>query len=156
MMDESPDWQPQGVPLRLDPEAGSAAPTLPAFLDRPQGAPVYHGFLLLEESRTADGWCFGSISDFDCPEGRNWGDAFIVAPDGSRAGIVWEVGAPGIERIMLPDGDRWGFTRSSSSARSTTVKNLWSCCWHGYLNFVGSITSGDRREAMTRRRLCSA
>jgi hypothetical protein len=108
MMDESPDWQPQGVSLRLDPEAESADPTLPAFLARPQSTPVYHGFAVLEESRTADGWCFGSISDFDCPEGRNWGDAFIVAPDGSRAGIVWEVGAPGIERIMLPDGDRWG------------------------------------------------
>jgi hypothetical protein len=107
-MDEAPDRQPRGLPLRLDPETEPADPTLPAFLARPQGAPVYHGFPLLEESRTADGWCFGSISDFDSPEGSNWGDAFIVAPDRSRAGIVWEVGAPGIEVVMLPDGDRWG------------------------------------------------
>jgi hypothetical protein len=55
MMDEAPDWQPRGVPLSLDPEAGSADPTLPAFLARPQVAPVYHGFPLLEESRNADG-----------------------------------------------------------------------------------------------------
>jgi hypothetical protein len=108
MMNEPLNWKPDGVPLRLDPEAQSADPSLPAFLARPEGAPVYHGFPLLEESMTADGWCFGTISDYDCPEGRDWGDAFVVAPDGGRAGIVWEVGAPGIEVSMPPGSDRWG------------------------------------------------
>lgn len=107
-MDEPSGWQPEGIPLRLDPEAESADPSLPAFLARPEGAPVYHGFPLLEESRTADGWCFGIISDPDCPQGRDWGDAFIVAPDGSRAGIIWEVGAPVMKVSSPPEEDRWG------------------------------------------------
>ena len=107
-MDEPLKWRPEGVPLRLDPEAESTDPSLPAFLARPEGAPVYHGFPLLEESRTADGWCFGIISDPECPEGRNWGDAFVVAPDGSRAGLIWEVGAAVLEVSLPPEKARWG------------------------------------------------
>src|SRR5581483_5777151 len=107
-MDEKPELYPQGKPIRLDPNAESADPSLPAFIARPAGAPVYHGFPLLEESRTADGWCFGVISDPDCPEGRNWGDAFIVAPDNTRAGIIWHVGPVEVEVSIPPEKDRWG------------------------------------------------
>jgi hypothetical protein len=107
-MSERPDWHPQGKPLRLDPEAASADPSLPAFLARPEDAPVYHGFPLLEETRTPDGWCFGTISDYDCPEGRNWGDAFVVAPDNSRAGVIWHVGPPEVDVTSPPAEDRWG------------------------------------------------
>ncbi len=107
-MDEQRKWYPQGKPLRLDTEAESADPSLPAFLARPDDAPVYHGFPLLEESRTADGWCFGMISDPDCPEGRNWGDAFVVAPDNSRAGIIWHVGPAEIEVSCALTENRWG------------------------------------------------
>ena len=109
-MDEQANLQPEGVPLRLDPEARSADPSVPAFLARPEDAPVYHGFPLLERSRTEDGWCFGTISEPDCPEGRDWGDAFVVAPDDSRAGITWEVGSAGMEVSIPPeeDRDRWG------------------------------------------------
>src|SRR5262249_31968045 len=109
-MSRRKDWQPhpQGKPLRLDPEAESADPSLPAFLARPEGAPVYHGFPLLEETRTPDGWCFGTISDYACPEGRTCRDAFVAAPDGSRAGIVWQVGTPGVGVVCPPDKGRWG------------------------------------------------
>jgi hypothetical protein len=107
-MNEQEDWQTEGIPLRLDPEAESADPTLPAFLARPEGTPVYHGFPVLEASRTDDDWCFGTISDPDCPEGRDWGDAFVVAPDNSRAGIIWEVGATGVEVSIPPKDNRWG------------------------------------------------
>ena len=69
-MDEQANWQPAGVPLRLDPEARSADPSLPAFLARPEDATVYHGFHLLERSRIEDGCCFGTISEPDCPEGQ--------------------------------------------------------------------------------------
>ena len=81
---------------------------VPAFLARPKDAPVYHGFALLEQSRTDDGWCFGTISEPDSPEGSDCGDAFVVAPDGSRAGIIWEVGAPSMKVSIPPDEDRWG------------------------------------------------
>jgi hypothetical protein len=107
-MDEQSPLQPEGVPLRLDDDALSADPSLPAFLARPKGAPVYHGFPMLEHSRTDDGWCFGTISEPDCSEGRDWGDAFVVAPDGSRAGIIWEVGQSTMEVSLPPDEDRWG------------------------------------------------
>jgi hypothetical protein len=107
-MDEQSNWQPNSIPLRLDPEAESSDPSLPAFLARPEGAPVYHGFPLLEQSRTEDGWCFGIISGCDCPEGRKCGDAFVVAPDNSRAGIIWDVRADGIDVSIPPGVDRWG------------------------------------------------
>ena len=38
-MGEEASWQPDGVPLRLNPEARSAEPSLPAFLARPEDAP---------------------------------------------------------------------------------------------------------------------
>jgi hypothetical protein len=107
-MEEELTWQPEGVPLRLDPEAQSVDSSLPAFLARPEDAPVYHGFPLLEISRTDDGWCFGTISEPDCSEGSDWGDAFVVAPDGSRAGIIWEVGESRVGVTMPPDEGRWG------------------------------------------------
>lgn len=93
-------------PMRVDPEASSADPALPAFLAR-QGAPVYHGFPLVPESRQ-DGWVFGTISEFEDPAGRDWGDAFVVAPDGARAGIVWSVGTFPTKEVCPPDAGRWG------------------------------------------------
>jgi hypothetical protein len=106
-MDQSSPF-PQGKPLRLDPDAESADPGLPAFIARPQGAPVYHGFPLLEESRTADGWCFGMISDPNCSEGCDEGDAFVVAPDNTRAGLIWHVGPLDLQVSLEPESDRWG------------------------------------------------
>ena len=96
-----------GKPLRLDPSALSASPDLPAFLSRPAGAPVYHGFPLVEESRI-DGWVFGTISDYEDPMGCEWGDAFVVAPDGTRAGIIWRVGNFAPLVVIAPENDRWG------------------------------------------------
>jgi hypothetical protein len=40
---------PKGRPLAIDPEATSSSPTKPAFVARPIGAPVYHGFIVLED-----------------------------------------------------------------------------------------------------------
>jgi hypothetical protein len=97
-----------GQPLRLDPDAASADPALPPFVARPAGAPVYHGFPLADESRTPDGWCFGVITDPDCPAGADWGDAFVVAPDDSRAGLIWHVGPAELEISLEPDASRWG------------------------------------------------
>ena len=93
--------------LRLDETAESNNPELPAFLARPEETPVYHGFDLVEETRT-DGWCFGAITEFEDLDGCEDGDGFVVAPDGSRAGIVWEVGDREIEEISPPEQDRWG------------------------------------------------
>ena len=93
--------------LIFDEVAESSSPELPAFLSRPEGAPVYHGFVLVEETRT-DGWCFGAITAFEEPPGCEAGDGFVVAPDGSRAGIVWEVGDQEMQEVLSPDEGRWG------------------------------------------------
>ena len=101
------DEEDTSKPLKLDVTAKSANPTLPAFLSRPEGAPVYHGFSLIEETRT-DGWCFGAITEYADPDGCEGGDGFVVAPDGSRAGLVWEVGTQEMEEVLAPDEGRWG------------------------------------------------
>lgn len=102
--------RPAAKPVLLDETAASADPALPAFLARPADAPVYYGFPLVEETET-DGWRFGAITGFDDPDGCEWGDGFVVAPDGSRAGIVWEYckgEAQGIYEIMPVEPGRWG------------------------------------------------
>jgi hypothetical protein len=79
----------QGHPLALGPNARSASPTEPAFIARPEGAPVYHGFQVLPDV-VVEGFTFGTITDFEAGP-CDAGDAFVIAPDGSRAGLVWEV-----------------------------------------------------------------
>ena len=98
---------PKGRTLRVDPEAKSASPTDPAFVAKPPGAPVYHGFPVLESSLT-DGWKLGIISDPSDSNASQSLDGFVVAPDGSRAGIVWEVAVTEIRQILGPSSDRWG------------------------------------------------
>jgi hypothetical protein len=44
----------------------------------------------------------------DEPEGCTWGDGLVVAPDGSRAGIVCAVGDFATHEILPPDAQRWG------------------------------------------------
>jgi hypothetical protein len=100
--------RPEGKRILTDATAESASSDLPAFLARPKGAPVYHGFPIIEDTST-DGWRFGAISAFtDDPAGCTGGDGFVVTPDGSRAGIVWEVGNFETHEICAPDSDRWG------------------------------------------------
>jgi len=74
-----------GKPLRLDPKARSANPAHPAFVARPSGAPVYHGFPLIEETNT-NGWVYGAITDFEAPEGAEAGDGYVQAPTAAGRG----------------------------------------------------------------------
>ena len=109
--------------LLQDDQAESASKETPAFIARPEGAPAYHGFPLIEETRT-DGWCFGAITDFEDPAGCEYGDGFVVAPDGSRAGIVWAIGAQDIQQILPPDIERWGVWAVWFPRAVTTVDDL--------------------------------
>jgi hypothetical protein len=45
----------------VDGDAESASSTIPAFLARPKGAPVYHGFKILHDV-VVDGFTFGAIT----------------------------------------------------------------------------------------------
>jgi acyl carrier protein len=96
-----------GKGLLCDPIAPSADPDLPGFLARPADAPVYHGFPIIPESET-DGWVYGAITAFDTAEPQTEGDGYVIAPDGSRAGIVWANDTDDFYEIMPPDHERWG------------------------------------------------
>jgi hypothetical protein len=101
------DDMPQGRPLAIDGTVKSASPTEPAFIGRPEGAPVYYGFVILDDV-TVDGFTLGKITDSEavpCDEG----DASVIAPDGSRAGLVWEIrDSPYFQEIMPIEAERFG------------------------------------------------
>ena len=96
-----------GRPLAIDSSAESGQRDTPGFLTRPAGAPVYHGFRVLDDV-AVDGFTFGAITDFEA-EHCEEGDAFVIAPDGSRAGLVWRVSIDSeFEAVCAPSEDRWG------------------------------------------------
>jgi hypothetical protein len=118
-----------GKPLRLDPKARSANPAHPAFVARPPGASVYHGFPLIEATNT-DGWVYGAITDFEAPEGAEAGDGYVQAPDGRRAGLVWEFGEGEFAEILPPDKDRWGVYAVWFPKPVHSVSDLTDCFRH--------------------------
>ena len=97
----------KGQPVRLDDAAISADADLPAFIAKPRDAPVYHGFPILKNSE-CEGFSFGTITEPNGTEPAEWGDAFVVAPNGSRAGIVWQIGHGEPTILCEPSEGRWG------------------------------------------------
>ena len=86
---------------------------------------MYHGFPIVPETET-DGWIYGAISDYDVGSPQTEGDGFVIAPDGSRAGIVWATDSPDFEEILPPDQARWGvygvrFPRAVSSVNDLVI-----------------------------------
>ena len=72
----------------------------------------------------------GAITNFEA-EACSEGDAFVVAPDGSRAGLIWEVAADRYFREALPlEKSRWGVWQVSfqlpMDGRENARKNLAS------------------------------
>lgn len=112
-----------GRPLAIDPLATSASQTEPAFVARPPGAPVYHGFEVLSDVVVED-FTFGKITNFDgqvCEQG----DAFVIAPDNSRAGLVWEVSDKSYFQEVSPlEPERWGVWGVSFPHPMTSHKNV--------------------------------
>ena len=104
---EKPKPLLEGQVAQEDPTAESAIAGLPAFLAPPKGAPAYHGFPLLPNSEK-DGFVFGVITRSRSDAPAAWGDAYAVAPDGSRAGIVWVMEGPVTETVFPPEPGRWG------------------------------------------------
>ena len=92
-------------------------------------APVYHGSSLLPGS-DRDGFVFGMISGLHATGPTRGGDAFVVAPDGSRAGIVWEVGAGEPSVVCPPSATRWGvysfYFEGPIASEADLVKQLHS------------------------------
>ena len=100
--------QSRGRPLGVDRVAPSVDPNQPAFLSKPEGAPVYHGFPTVPGAEV-EGFKLGMITDFEAQPDTT-GDGFVIAPDGTRAGLVWEseVTEPYFDEVLPPDHDRWG------------------------------------------------
>jgi hypothetical protein len=118
-----------GRPLAIDATGKRASPTEPAFIARPDGAPVYYGFVTLDDVNV-DGFTLGKITDFEA-EPCDEGDAFVIAPDGSRAGLVWEVYEPQYFQEVSPiETDRWGVWdvgfRLPMNSRENARRNLES------------------------------
>src|SRR5262249_40078797 len=96
-----------------------------------EGAPVYFGFPIIESSEV-DGFRLGMITDFEA-EPDTCGDAFVVAPDDSRAGLVWEseLDEPYFNEVLPPDADRWGVwavgSRSALRSEGDAREFLRSC-----------------------------
>ncbi|HEV8573838.1 MAG TPA: hypothetical protein VGR43_03930 [Dehalococcoidia bacterium] len=80
---------------------------MPPFIAAPPGAPVYYGFPILDDVEV-DGFRFGMITDFE-GQADEVGDAFLVAPDNSRAGLIWEVtGEDDFDEVLPFEPTRWG------------------------------------------------
>jgi len=126
MSNKEPSEIRGGKIILQDPNAKPRTPGERAFLSRPEGAPVYHGFRLIEETRT-DGWCFGAITAFEDPGGCDYGDGFVVAPDGSRAGLMWAFGDFPIREAVAPDERRWGVYEVPFPKLVRTVEDLVEC-----------------------------
>jgi hypothetical protein len=121
--------QRDGRPIRLDETAQSADPALPAFLARPAGAPVYHGFPVVPETLT-DGWVYGAITDYLDPDGADGGDGYVIAPDGRRAGLVWAADEGAFAEISPPDQGRWGVYAVWFPKPVRTLEDLIECFRH--------------------------
>ena len=119
------DFPPKGQRARVDEAALSADPNLPAFIARPPNTPVYYGFPILKDSEK-DGFVFGVITE---PSGAEWGDAFVIAPNGSRAGIVWQIGEGEPAIVCQPSDGRWGVYGFCFSGPIRSDSDLVSCLW---------------------------
>ena len=53
-----------------------------------------------------DGFVFGVIASSRTDAPASWGDAYVVGPDGTRAGIVWRMKGPVTEVVFLPEPGR--------------------------------------------------
>ena len=70
----------------------------------PAGLPVYHGYVVVPETYI-DGWVLGEVTPF---LGEDSGDGFVVAPGGTQASLLWEVGEGDLVEIVGPTAVRWG------------------------------------------------
>lgn len=111
----------------MDPDAPSDDPSKPAFLARPPGAPVYHGYRLVPGVE-CDGFRLGMVTDFLAEPDAVAGDLFVVAPDGSRAGVAWSMGSePRFGEVLAPTAERWGVYRFEFTKPLRTIEDAQ---WH--------------------------
>ena len=105
---------------------------------------VYSRFPLVPETEL-DGWVYGAITEFINPEyhpkGTPDGDGYIQAPDGSRAGLVWDVGKPRV-RTIDANTDDWGLYHIWFPKPIRTVNDLRK----GFLQVLPSLQRMYRKR----------
>lgn len=116
----------------------SDQPFLEIVSDEPQRCSdshrAYEEFALVAETAT-DGWVYGAITAYsaDCraaplsacpPTGCLHGDGFVQAPDGSRAGVVWNVGDFEPTMVSTPEESRWGVCHVAFPRPIQTTEDL--------------------------------
>ena len=104
---------------------------------------MYYGFRVVPETET-DGWVYGAISEYECEEPQPEGDGFVIAPDGSRAGIAWAVDSPDFYEILPPDPDRWGVYGMRFPQPVTHVDDLVKTSGPAYRTSRGGMRSSMR------------
>jgi len=118
--------------LIIDSTASTADASKPAFMAPPLGSKPYHGFPLLDETEL-DGWRYGAITDFleaDCEKGCTIGDGYVQAPDGSRAGVTWNVDAAlRFAVVEQPTGARWGVFHFTISRPVVSLDDMKQAFW---------------------------
>lgn len=83
---------------------------------------AYEEYPLIPET-TIDGFTYGAVTPIG--EQQERGGGFLQGPDGSRAGIRWELSdSPFIERIEGPDGNRWGVYRLGFTQPVESIQDL--------------------------------
>jgi hypothetical protein len=58
--------------------------------------------------RVDSGFIFGVITSSRTDAPASWGDAYVVALDGMRAGIVWVMKGPVTEVVFPSEPRSWG------------------------------------------------
>jgi hypothetical protein len=112
-----------------NPDAKSAVEGVPGFIARPDGEPVYYGFPILDDVNV-EGFKLGMITNFEADH-YSCGDAFVVAPDNSRCGLIWtESSSVFLEEVSPLAPDRWGVWRAGfrlpMTNRANAMENLRS------------------------------
>lgn len=89
---------------------------------------LYGQFPLIPETNI-DGWCYGAITEFEDPKGCTDGDGFVQAPDGSRAGLVWDYkkNSKVKTRIIDTSNHGWGLYHIYFPKPVRTLKDLCEC-----------------------------
>jgi hypothetical protein len=92
------------------------------FLAWRKGGTVYEGCPVLEDVHV-DGFTLGKITDFEA-EPCDFGDAYVVAPDNTRAGLVWRVSEDDEFFAVTPfQPARWGVWAVSFPLAMTCREN---------------------------------
>lgn len=85
---------------------------------------IYHGYPVISAT-ACNGWYFGALSDSETGAILDTsGDGYVVAPDGSRADLLWQIGFGDLTQVLPPDAERWGVYAVWFPKPITTVEDL--------------------------------